>query len=389
MRGGIATLGMLFVPLVIVTSPVQAQTETVLHVFNGKDGRTSQAGLIRDSAGNFYGTTYFGGGSDWGVVFKLTPSHQYTVLHSFTGQDGACPYSGVIRDSAGNLYGTTESGGAAGFGVVFKLDTSGTETVLHSFTGLDGSQPAGDLIRDSAGNLYGTTTSGGSGGVVFQLDASGKYTVLHRFTGGADGGNPWGGVTRDPAGNLYGTASTGGLGYGVVFKLALSGTYTVLYSFTGGTDGNNPQAGVIRDSAGNLYGTTFFGGDSTACPSAFGTPGCGVVFKLDFSGTYTVLHTLTDAPDGKWPKGDLILDRQGNLYGTTGAGGGAVCPCGAVFRVDTSGKETVLYSFAGETYGEIPAARLIRDSAGNLFGTTQNGGPPSGAGYGLVFKITP
>ena len=152
-------------------------------------------GLIRDSKGNLYGTTNGGGASGAGVVFKVDTSGNETVLYSFTGgADGGYPLAGVIRDSAGNLYGTTNGGGASGAGVVFKVDTSGNETVLYSFTGgADGGFPLWVVLaRDSAGNLYGTTAGGGASGagVVFKVDTSGNETVLYSFTGGADGGNP-------------------------------------------------------------------------------------------------------------------------------------------------------------------------------------------------------
>ena len=188
-----------------------------------------------------------------------------TLLHHFASlPQGAYPEAGVVRDPAGNLYGTTVNGGAAGWGVVFKLDTAGRQTVLYNFTGgADGGNPSGGVIGDSAGNFYGTTLNGGaaSWGVVFKLDKSGHETVLYSFTGGTDGWNPSGGVIRDSAGNLYGTTQIGGaVGWGVVFKLDKSGQETVPYSFTGGTDGWNPSGGVIRYSAGNLYGTTQIGG---------------------------------------------------------------------------------------------------------------------------------
>ena len=180
----------------------------------------------------------------------------------------------MIRDSAGNLYGTTEAGGTANAGVVFKVDTAGQETVLYSFTGgADGGSPYAGVIRDSAGNLYGTTWDGGTAnaGVVYKVDTAGQETVLYSFTGGADGGSPFAGVIRDSAGNLYGTTwlrRLGELGRGVQVNTA--GQETVLYSFTGGADGSRPLAGVIRDSAGNLYGTTSEGGKKYG----------GVVFKL-------------------------------------------------------------------------------------------------------------
>jgi uncharacterized repeat protein (TIGR03803 family) len=182
---------------------------------------------------------------------------------------------GLIRDSAGNLYGTTNGGGASGAGVVFQIDPSGNETVLYNFTGgADGGFPFGGLIRDSAGNLYGTTNGGGASGagVVFKVDRAGNETMLYSFTGGPDGGYPlWVVLARDSAGNLYGTTSGGGAsGNGVVFKLDPSGNETVLHSFTGGADGSSPFAGVVLGSNGNLYGTTPFGGQTNA----------GIVFEI-------------------------------------------------------------------------------------------------------------
>jgi uncharacterized repeat protein (TIGR03803 family) len=231
--------------------------------------------VIRDSAGNIYGTTQTGGTAGAGVVFKVNAAGEETVLYSFTGgSDGGFPYGGVVQDSSGNLYGTTNGGGTAGFGVVFKLDTAGNETVLYSFAGgADGGLPYSGVIRDSAGNLYGTAQFGGTAyaGVVYKLDTAGQESVLYSFTGGADGGQPYAGVIRDSAGNLYGTTIGGGAaGAGVVYELDTVGQETVLYSFTGGADGGQPYAGVIRDSAGNLYGTTNSGGKESS----------GVVFKL-------------------------------------------------------------------------------------------------------------
>src|ERR1022692_3872096 len=187
------------------------------------------------------------------------------VLHSFgCPPQGANPYAGVIRDSAGNIYGTAANGGAANKGVVFKLDTSGHQTVLYSFTGgADGGYPYAGVIRDSAGNLYGTTYYGGTAnaGVVYKLDSTGQETVLYTFTAWPDGAYPQAGVIRDSAGNLYGTTYLRGTASaGVVYKLDTTGHETVLYSFTGGADGGAPYAGVIRDSAGNLFGTTSAGG---------------------------------------------------------------------------------------------------------------------------------
>src|ERR1039457_1531364 len=375
--------------------------ETVLYSFTGgADGGYPSAGVIRDSAGNLYGTASYGGTADVGVVYKVDAAGQETVLYTFPPpHDGASPTAGVVRDSAGNLYGTTGAGGAQNAGVVYKLDRAGQETVLYSFTGgADGAYPHAGVIRDSAGNLYGTTPFGGTGsGVVYKLDTAGQETVLYAFTGGADGGTPWAGVIRDSAGNLYGTATFGGTtGAGVVYEVNAAGLETVLYSFTGGANGGNPYgAGVVRDSAGNLYGTTTFGP---------GTYGPGVVFKVDPSGQETVLYTfcsLAGCPDGLYPGAGVILDSAGNLYGTTEDGGdtsgcGDGNGCGVVFKLDPSGQETALYSFTGgadgsqQYYGYFSAG-LIRDPAGNLYGTTFQGGEGVcfNFGCGVVIKVGP
>jgi uncharacterized repeat protein (TIGR03803 family) len=352
--------------------------ETVLYSFSGGADGSSPNGLIRDPAGNLYGTASGGGASGAGVVFKIDRSGNETVLYSFTGgNDGGSPYAGLVRDPAGNFYGVTESGGN-GVGVVFKVDTSGQETVLHSFTGgADGSYPNG-LIRDPTGNLYGTTTEGGGAsgaGVVFKIDQSGNETVLYSFMGGNDGGFSDAGVIRDLQGNLYGTTSGGGaLRAGVVFKVDRSGNETVLYSFTGGNDGGSPYAGLVRDPAGNFYGTTAFGGAS----------GLGVAFKVDPSGNETVLHTFTRGPEGNQPDlAGVILDAFGNLYGTNAFGGAG--GQGAVYKLDPSGNATVVYAFPGDTDGQYPYNNgVILGSDGQLYGTTALGGK---TGDGVVYQL--
>jgi uncharacterized repeat protein (TIGR03803 family) len=373
--------------------PGQPATERVLHSFAPPPhGALPDAGVIRDSRGNLYGTTVQGGAANKGVVYKLDPSGHETVLHTFTGgTDGGFPKAGVIRDAAGNLYGTTYQGGAKGFGAVYKLDKSGKETVLHSFKGgADGANPYAGVIRDSRGNLYGTTSQGGTSnaGVVYKMHKSGKETVLHTFTGKADGGFPRARVIRDAAGNVYGTTISGGTSSnGVVYMLDKSGKETVLYNFTGGADGGDPQAGVIRDAAGNLYGTTSQGGAS----------GVGVVYKLDPAGHESVLYSFCPqtqfCSDGAYPYAGVIRDSAGNLYGTTQVGGDDACPgfvgCGVVYKLDAAGHETVLHAF---TYadGFIPNAGVIRDSAGNLYGTTNSGGNIhncSDRGCGVVYKL--
>jgi uncharacterized repeat protein (TIGR03803 family) len=388
---------------VLVAHSAQAQTYQVLHGFTGgTDGSSPAAGVTLDAKGNLYGTTPAGGDSacgnfGCGVVFRLSQTGHETLLHTFkNGRDGAYPYAGLIRDAQHNLYGTSSSG------TVFRLSPTDKFSPLYIFKGGAPLAPSpSELIRDGQGNPYGTTYTGGDlscgyydegCGVVFKLSPAGKKTVLHTFKGGTDGEYPLAGVVQDAQGNLYGTTSTGGssscssTGCGAVFKLSKTGKETVLYTFTGGADGGYPEAGVILDAQGNLYGTAYSGG--TGC----NTHGCGVVFKLSKTGKETVLYTFTGGTDGANPAGGLILDTQGNLYGTTYVGGDSSCNppngCGVVFRLSKTGIETVLHSFAGgPSDGEFPYAGVIRDANGNLYGTTVSGGP--NFDWGVVFKLTP
>jgi uncharacterized repeat protein (TIGR03803 family) len=382
-----------------VTSKSARAHYRVLYTFPGGTAGIGPNGVIRDAAGNFYGMTGAGGDFECdltgslgcGVVFKLNAAGKETVLHRFTGSptDEGTPFAGVVRDALGNLYGTT-SGVPLYNGTVFKVDRAGKETVLYSFTGgTDGLEPLAGLVLDAAGNLYGTTNAGGASGqgVVFKVDATRKETVLYSFTGGADGGGPMAGVILDSAGNLYGTTASGGASSnGVVFKLDTSGTETVLHSFTGGADGGGPS-GVIRNSAGDIYGMTGNGGNRHC--NLNGSPGCGVVFKLDTVGKLTVLHTFMGKADGGIPSGDLIRDAAGSLYGSTGFGGNLhYCEgsgCGVVFKLNTAGKLTVLHTFTGGLDGAA-ASSLVQDAAGNLYGAAGIGGASNN---GVVFKITP
>lgn len=378
LRGAAGSGLLLVASAALGTAQGQEPAEIVLHKFaHDLHGTNPAAGLTGDPAGNLYGTTPYGGEGGDGVVFALGPAGEYTVLYSFKAKaDGANPYAGVIRDPAGNLYGTTTFGGIAYAGVVYKLDTAGMATVLHNFTGgADGGNPYAGVIRDAAGNLYGTAHLGGTAnaGVIYKLDPAGDFKVLHTFTG-PDGASPYAGLIGDSAGNLYGTAYSGGTAaHGVVFKLnPVGGKYTVLYSFTGGTDGSFPYAGVIRDSAANLYGTTWEGGAA----------GHGVVYKLDLAGNESVLHSFAGGADGRNPYAGVIRDAAGNLYGTTTSGGTA--DRGVVYKLDLAGNETVLDTFTGATDGGDPLAGVIRGPAGNLFGTTSRGATKGG---GVVFML--
>jgi len=395
---------------VLIPASAQGQTFTTLYAFTGAtDGAYPYAPLALDKAGNLYGTASRGGltggcgNLGCGTVFKLDSTNTLSVLYTFTGPDGTSPTAGLLRDKAGNLWGTTNNGGRKGLGAAFHIKATGQEIVVHSFgaTKTDGTLAYGGLIADSAGNHYGLTYTGGTGGVscgvlgcgtVYKVDKTGKETVLYSFTGATDGGGPYyGNLVRDAAGNLYGTNGFGGslsncsVGCGVVFKVDSTGHESVLYAFTGGADGANPRGGLVRDSAGNLYGTTYDGGIPGGCIFGYG---CGTVFKLDTSGNLTTLYSFTGGSDGGNSFATLVRDAAGNLYGTTYAGAFGY---GTIFKLDSAGNETTLYQFTDTTDGAFPIAGLVRDAAGNLYGTTAGGGGASACtgGCGTVFKLTP
>jgi uncharacterized repeat protein (TIGR03803 family) len=335
-----------------------------------------------------------------GPLFATAVKAQtFTPLYQFQGgADGESP-NGVVSDSAGNLYGTTIAGGQTIFGTVFKLSPSGVKTILYNFMGgTDGGEPHGTLVRDEQGNLYGTTEYGGNlnvqcagmqgCGVVFKISPSGHETVLYRFTGMADGGQPLAGLTIH-SGNLYGTTAGGGnsgcdyfaVGCGVVFKIDSAHRQTLLYSFAGGSDGGVPESHLIFDSSGNLYGST----------TGVGAGDQGTIFKLDTSGHETILLTF-NGTNGSQPYGALALDGKGNLYGTTYGGGNLNdCNpgfgCGIVFALKPDGQEPILNVFTGGSGGWGPVAGLLRDKKGNLYGTAALGGAGTNC-CGVAFKVT-
>jgi len=381
---GVLTFVLVFGLGVITTQAAEAQTFTVLYNFTGYPfGADPIAGLVRDMAGNLYGTTFYNGGGGYGVVFKLDTTGKETILYRFfRGHDGENPVAGLILDAKGNLYGDTTAGGYSRYGVVFKVAPSGKETVLHSFVGgtKDGCYPYGSLLMDKAGNLYGTTEEcGASGyGVVFKLGKNGRKTLLHSFAGGAtDGQNPdLASLLLDAHSNLYGVTYRGGVsGEGVVYRLSKTGTLTLLHSFSGGaSDGCFPLGTPVMDTNGNLFGTT----------NSCGSSGHGIVWELSRTGQYIVLHNFAGgASDGCYPDSGVNLDAAGNLYGTTQYCGSS--NDGVVFKVDTGGHETVLHNFVSGD-GIDPYAGVILDAAGNLYGTASEGGSN---GYGTVFEITP
>jgi len=424
-----------FALTIVLTQSAQAQTLTVLHSFTGGgDGSTPRTGLAIDAAGNLYGTTWSGGVSKCeacgygavgcGTVFKLKHSGSAWVLNTlygFTaGNDGACPQTRPALAEDGTLYGTTTAGGGncsqltVGCGTVFHLKPSPTapktalapwsETLLHTFTGSpDGVFPEGDLTFDPSGNIYGTTFYGGNQGqcgpigcgTVYELTPSGggwTETILYAPPGlGPVGITPEGGVVLDKSGNAYGVFSGGGPsgavcangGCGTVYKLSPFGsgwTPQVLYAFTSyyGTDGSFPDS-VILDPAGNLYGTTYLSDSG------------GTVFELapvNGGWTFTTLHDfyMGADPDPAGPADRLLRDAAGNLYGTTAGDGHGY---GNVFKLTPSSggwTYTDLYDFTGGSDGWYPEGGVVMDAKGNLYGTTSAGGA---YGYGVVWEIAP
>jgi uncharacterized repeat protein (TIGR03803 family) len=439
-------------------APSLMAKETILHRFlGGGDGTNPQAGLISDGAGNLYGTTYYGGTGacnvnneflGCGTVFVLTPSPQggwtETVLYSFqdNSSDGQGPVGGLVRDGAGNLYGTTSGGGQVscgygGCGVIFEVTppaVSGegwTETILYNFQGgSDGEDPRSGLIFDGAGALYGTTKWGGNMGgscanfaigcgTVYKLEppstgGTWTHTVLYRFKPNDDGQQPEAVLVFDSSGALYGTTTWGGYystyceGCGTVFELSPEPAQSseewneaVIWEFKG-DDGASPLGGVTLDSRGNVYGTTSVGSDEQG---EFN----GTVFALSPPGeggkdwSESVLHRFGVNGGPAYPAAGVVLDSKGNIYGTTEDGGSA--SFGTVFRLSRPAgqngnwRETTLHEFTGGNDGSYPEAPviLVNSTEGKgvaLFGTTYDGGGTacSRQGYnncGVVFEIRP
>ena len=395
-QAGLVTAAATLLFLLAAGAGQQAQAQTSTPTFTsvysfagGTDGYEPLGSVVEDQAGNIYGTTEYGGADSDGTIFKISSSVK-SVCYNFTGQnqgDGAYPVGGLLL-SGGSLYGTASNGGS-GKGNVFEVPTScGSDKVLYEFgsNSPDGANPTAGLTVAPSGNLYGTTFHGGNGygdGTVFAIaPSSDAETYFYEFKGSSgDGAHPHAGLVSDKNGNLYGTTQNGGLdGLGTVFEIDATGNETVLYSFTGSPDGASPYGRLVMDSQGNLYGTTLQGGTSTNCNG-----GCGAVFKISFSNgtpTESLLYSFTGGTtDGEYPVGGLVMDSAGNLYGTTWYGGSG--SQGTVFEISSSGTETVLHSFSG-TDGAYPLATLMLDSSNVLWGTTQSGGTDY---YGTVFKI--
>ena len=324
------------------------------------------------------------------LIPASSPARTLTTLHTFSGSpDGANPVAGVVMDADGNLYGTTFYGGTissacpSGCGIVFSLTPSGTESVLYSFTNLngDGAFPASNLLLLGS-EIVGTTLHGGKKGRLGTafVQASGDESQIVEFNCCIDA-FPLA-LNRGPDGNFYGTTLGEGFIHegdrrsydGAVFRLK-GHVQSYLFRFHDNPqDGAKPTSGLVFDSQGNIYGTTSQGGATNG----------GVVFQVTTTGNYTVLYSFGSGTDGRIPNGGLIRDSNGNLYGTTNFGG--TTNSGIVFQLSASGTETVLYNFIGGADGANPLAGVVSDAKGNLYGTTSAGGK---FGHGTIFKLTP
>ena len=410
-RAAGAALMILLVILLCAPGARAASTFKTLHVYHGKDGASPDGYLIFDAVGNLYGTTYSGGIYDsncvtgsCGTTYELMPNAGGTwthkVIHYFTAEDTG-PDGGVTFDTSGNLYGMTNQGPYDGNVYELTPKTGGgwSYTVLYQMGGAYDGNPAGGVIFDAAGNLYGTAAWGcgyGDGvSCVFEMTPGSSGWTFNLLYGlsfeGSTGWYPQGTTPIfDAKGNLYATTlyggNSGGYGLGVVFELLPQegGTWQIndLHLFTGGKDGQNPWCPLVFDATGNLYGTTFAGGKY----------GHGNVFKLtpNANGTWTehVLHQFTGGKDGSSPVfAGVIFDAAGNLYGTTNQGG--AYGYGVVFKltpIQTGGwHETVLHAFNNK-HGAYPGGGLVFDASGNLYGTTAGDGTTT---FGTVFEITP
>ncbi|MGA8301128.1 MAG: choice-of-anchor tandem repeat GloVer-containing protein [Terriglobales bacterium] len=387
-----------------VAPGASGQTFSVLYTFTGgNDGAFPGVTPTLDAAGNLYGGTVENASSTCKAfcsnIFKLSPAGQETTL--FTSKGGVQGFgpSTLIVNKSGTIYGTMQYGGKDIAGYVFKLSKKDKITMLHQFPASsgDGQLPA-FLILDPAGNMHGLAVQGGGTGcdglgcgIIFELAKKKFQESIIDFTDGI-----WlpDSLLLDAKGNLYGTsyfgggAGCGGTGCGTVFKIDTTGNITILYRFQGVPDASLPEGQIALDSEGNVYGTTWEGGNGSICQPS----GCGTIYKIDPSGKETVLHEFS-YNDGALPEGGVLLDSSGNLYGTAYAGGNH--GFGTVFKIDAGGNFTTIYNFTNGADGAEPDTGLVRDADGNLYGGALFGGYSGGnglcfpGGCGTIFKITP
>jgi uncharacterized repeat protein (TIGR03803 family) len=373
-----ATVASLFAMALICTAiTAGAQTYTVLHTYSINSG--SYSGILapqtmaqgRDA--NLYTTINNNGTKNQGTVYSITPGGTVNTVYTFCSltscADGGGPLGGVTLGFDGNFYGTTQGGGSRGAGTVFKVTPTGTLTTLWNFAnGTDDSVPVYTTLQGQDSNMYGVSVGqyNGQYGAIFKVSAAGVFKALRDFTyvNGADPNLP----TQGTDGNFYGTAQFGGdptCKCGVIYKATAAGVITVLHAFKGyPTDGNRPIGVLVQGPDGNFYGTTYRGGT---------TNNNGSVFKITPTGAYTLLYSFNFSSgylDAQLPEAGLTLGTDGNFYGVTTAGG--TKNAGAIFKITSAGKESVLYSFCSIscTNGFNPATPLVLHTDGKFYGNT-------------------
>jgi uncharacterized repeat protein (TIGR03803 family) len=423
----ILALGLLTLAAQTKFSAANATSEAVIYNFCDKnfcaDGATPLGTVTLDAQGDVFGTTNLGGvpkdGCEFtdgcGAVYKLRLHNGFylqKVLYSFCAQkgcaDGAFPIGSLVEDTAGNLYGVTSNYGKHGYGTVFRISPKGKYKVLHAFCAkescADGGNPSSTsavltyagassgAAYDGVSPLYGTTYVGGNAnaGTIFKMVPNDKgkwtYSVFYKFcsqSGCSDGERPVG-LVADDAGVLYGMTNVGGAaGAGTVFKLNGT-TFTTLHSFctqSGCADGTSPRGALAVDTDGNVFGIASEGGGAND----------GVLFKINAAGTYSILHSFCSeaaCTDGRLPQGPPVLDKSGNLIGTTAGGGDK--DVGAIYKLKGANYQ-VLYSFCPQyptcSDGASPNFPVVLDSVGNIFGTTVSGGRATFGANGTVYEL--
>jgi uncharacterized repeat protein (TIGR03803 family) len=372
---------LLFGSCLVLGIQAPAQTFTVLQNFAESDPTSA---LVQGVDGNLYGT--MGGGEIGfeGNVYTLTPSGSYTSI----AEPCCSSYAPVVLASNGYFYGSTQQGGTALEGSIYRMTAEGVVGTLHSFcttpSCLDGSDPQGPLVQLGNGDLYGTTTS-----TIFKITLAGELTTLYNFCNPtcASAWSP-SGLTLASDGNFYGVANGGANVNGTVFKMTPSGTLTTLHSFDL-TDGSIPVGPLVQATNGYLYGVTLSGGTGVNRACAYiGSGLCGTIFKISTSGTFTTVHEFAGR-DGANPDAGLVLASDGNLYGTTYAGGNNSNNAGTVFVISpASGALATLYDFCSQTYcldGGNPFMPLLQATNGVLYGTTRFGGTQTN---GIFFSLS-
>ncbi|MGC1372511.1 MAG: choice-of-anchor tandem repeat GloVer-containing protein, partial [Candidatus Sulfotelmatobacter sp.] len=383
--GSAIAAGVAWLALLLMPQPSFSQTVTDIYNFTGNNGSGIPLHVIlaQGRNGQLFGTT--GGGTNYGTIFQLSARGVLKQLYTFNDTTGSQPNGGLTLANDGYFYGTTGVGGNAGLGVLFRISPNGTYSVLYTFTGgSDGAVPGSPPIVGSDGNLYGTTDGNPTSvSTVYKYArSSGSLTTIYQFTQ-SEGFNVVASLVQGTDGNLYGTAyQGGGAGCGAIFELSTSGILLWDYSFPCQPGGANPIAGLIQASDGNFYGTTYNGG----------TYNVGTVFKVS-QGVVSTLYNFhgfpsTASKDGSYPSGGLVQATDGNLYGSTGGGGGTN-GAGTLFQISTAGDYKQLYIFAKKN-GESPYGTLLQDTSGVFYGTTFEGGKYNqGVVYSLNMGLVP